>query len=250
MVKVIKMRGNKTLLTVGDVRALEAELEADLRRRAELDEQIMEKQKRLAAAKLFLPEINSTTAEAAAPRARVAAQRRPAKRETRARRAGRMTWTQGVVNVLHGQSSGISHVDLLAELRKTELGEHVSKGAKGFYQAIKRLHDGGAIVKSGGLIYSARLASKLKESGQPVHERVVGRGGSNTIVLGILNDHPQGLSAPELKEMAARHPDAPASIRVHKHYIYNVLSILKKDGVITNENGKYRLVTKPQGGVH
>lgn len=162
----------------------------------------------------------------------------------------RLTWSDEMRRVLGLQTTGISYPDLLAEISKSALGTTRSKGDKGFYQAVKRLTESGEVVKNNGLLFSKELAEEMAKKGMPLPRRVVGRGGSGTIVLGILHDNPQGLSAPEIKEKAATHPEAPDSIRVHKHYIYNVLGNLVDDGLITRNEGKYQLAKAGNHPVH
>lgn len=154
--------------------------------------------------------------------------------------AARLTWSAEMRRVLGEQDAGISYSDLLAILVNGDLGKHRSTGDKGFYQAIRRLTAAGELVKSGNLLYSAELAKTLKANGEALPVRSAERGGAGSIVLGILDQNPRGLSAPELKEKAGNHPDAPKSIRAHPHYIYNVLRKLAKAGKVTKEGYKYR----------
>lgn len=166
-------------------------------------------------------------------------------RKLLARRHGHLTWTEGMWRVLQQQTAGISYNDLMAELLKGELGQNPSKGHKGFYQAIRRLSSSGDVVKIGGMLYTAKLANELRRKGAelPVIKPGAGRGGSRVLILKILNAHPPGLTAPEIKQMAAKDPDATESLRVHKHYVYNVLGQMKKDGQITHEGNIYRIAS-------
>jgi len=161
----------------------------------------------------------------------------------------RITWSNEMRRVLAGLTEGISYSDLLSEIAKGELGAHRSKGDKGFYQAIKRLTKSGEIVKSKGLIYPAKVAEEFKARGMELPARGVDRGGSRTIIRAILAKHPNGLSGPQIQEAAAQHPDAPPSIRAHKHYVYNILGQMKKAGEIAHEGNMYRM-TKTGGTVH
>jgi hypothetical protein len=61
------------------------------------------------------------------------------------------------------------------------------------------------------------------------------------IVLSVLQDHPQGLAAPDVKRKAAEHPEAPVSLKEHGQYIYSVLDTLKIRGQAERgEDGKWR----------
>src|SRR6266705_1197397 len=239
------VRADKALLTVGDIRELESAIAADVRHRYELDTRISEKRKRLEAAKLFLPQAAERPVQKPKPTRSAHKGVRNAPKSARRINGARLTWASEVSKVLNESKTGISHQDLLAELSKTALGDNVSNGAKGFYNAVARLTKAGEVVKSGGLLYSFKLAQEIRDRGEALPSRVVGRGGSSSIVLGILHDHPHGLSGPQIKEIAGKHPDAPPSIREHGQYIYNVLGSLQRSGLITKHEGKYWLV-KPQ----
>ena len=171
-------------------------------------------------------------------------------RKIAAREYGRLTWTDAMWSVMQEQKQGISYTALLAELVKGELGNNRSKGDKGFYQAIRRLVASGDMVKIGGLLYTASLAAALRARGEnlPEAQRAGnGRGGSRHIILSVLTEHPRGLTGPQIKHLAAKHPNAPSSLRSDSHYIYNVLYLMKKDGEITHEGNVYRIGTMPTG---
>src|SRR5882672_6402224 len=146
--------------------------------------------------------------------------------------------------VMKQKQSGISYGDLLAELVKhPDLGKNRSKGDKGFYQAIRRLIAAGDLVKVGGTLYTASLAKLLRDQGHPIPETPSnGRsGGARSIILSVLIEHPKGLTGPQLKQIiAAKHPDAPSSLRSDSHYIYNVLGGMKKAGEVAKEGDFYK----------
>ncbi len=162
----------------------------------------------------------------------------------------RLTWSDEMRRILSKQRSGISYRDLLAEIAKGELPR--SSGDKGFYQAIKRLHDAGELEKRGGLLYAPDVLRSLEASGVTIPDgpqRTTG--GSGDIVRFILKQNPKGLSGPELRELLRAHPDAPKSMQKHPHYIYNILGSLIGTGKITKQNGKYLLAQpSPDGKGH
>ena len=257
------IRGNQPIARVSDIRVLEADQAADARAKAEIEERMAARQKRLDAMQYLLDtsdlpgSARQPERTPAKPKPKKIVRARPepksaAPKSTPFRANGKhLTWPIGIERVLSQQTEGISYKDLLAQLTKTELGQNVSEGAKGFYNAIARMSEAGAVVKAGGLLYSAALAKKINASGEPLPVRIVDRGGSTSIVLSILKEHPEGLTAPEIKEIVSKHPDSPASILKHKHYVYNVLSVLAERRQITREDGKYRLAkTQMAAGVH
>lgn len=104
----------------------------------------------------------------------------------------------------------------------------------------------GACVRWSGIAWRAERQGVVADDEDVLDAAVLDRG---VIERPGAGGNAQGLSAHDLKDRAAKHPDAPASIRIHKHYIYNVLANLRKDGVITRSGERYMLA-KPQGGVH
>ena len=135
---------------------------------------------------------------------------------------------------------GISHRDLLAALKQTELGGRVAPGEKGFYNAIGKLAEKGLLVKAGGLLYHRAVADRLVESGQSLPDMTpeVNRrpGSSAAFVVEALIGHPKGLTAPDLKKIVSARADAPKSLREHGQYIYNVLSTLMGSGAVSRNS--------------
>lgn len=242
-----RKRAKVSRRSAGGARQIEAEVAA-------LERALSEKKEILDAVRLVESSGLRVLPKVAAPRAKIlkGAKSRAVRKARSAKTAdSRLTWSDEMRHVLQEQEAGISYGDLLAILAKGPLGKKPrSKGDKGFYQAIKRLTDAGDIVKGGGLLYSAKLAQTLKSRGKPLPVHVSGRGGSSSIVLGILNEHPQGLSGPEIKELAGKNPNAPRSMREHDQYIYTVLGGLKQAGAILRmEDGKYRLSASHAGSI-
>jgi hypothetical protein len=167
-----------------------------------------------------------------------------AQRNLEQREYGRVVWSEEMWKVLKEQKQGISYADLLAELVKNpELGNNRSKGNKGFYQAIRRLTQAGDVEKIGGLLYTKALAKSLRARGDalPQSHPTPGRnGGARSIILALLTNYPGGLTGSQIKEIAAKHPDAPSSLRSDSHYIYNVLGGLKKKGEIAKDGELYK----------
>ena len=63
------------------------------------------------------------------------------------------------------------------------------------------------------------------------------------MTLAVIQAHPAGIKAAELKVELQRRADCPASMKKHGHYIYSVLSKLMDSGAITKDsNGAYRAV--------
>jgi len=241
---------NQTLLTMADIRKLQSELEEDERRLAELQVTIPEKKKRLEAAMFFAPQGFDTigkSRKAIAPkkkkrrangRGKSAARRRTAS-------ANRITWASEIRRILNASSKGLPYKEVLEQAKMTALGQRDAPGDKGFYGAIAKLSKNEEIVKHGGLLYCRKLADKLKANGQilPGMEADVRRrsGSGGTLVVNVLSEHLNGLTASELKKVLAGMPNAPESIRAHGQYIYNILGTLMGAGTVTRENGVYRL---------
>lgn len=74
-------------------------------------------------------------------------------------------------------------------------------------------------------------------------------GGSYAIVLKVMRDNPQGLTAREIGRKAGEHPDAARSLKLHVHYIYSILDILQERGeVVKGADGNWRATIKPNVG--
>lgn len=159
----------------------------------------------------------------------------------------RPTWRSDVVSVLGAEQQGITYQGLLVKVIDRHPDRPRSDGDKGFYHAMRRLLKSGAVTRaSNGLLYSAKLLKEMTERGEALPAPKAEHGGSPAIVVRILKDFPKGLPGPELGQKAAQQPDAPASMRTHKHYIYNVLGKLRADGVVMKDGHNYRLASSGQ----
>ena len=248
-------RGNaadsdEPLLTVAAVRALKADYEADVRLLAELPARVEQKKVRLDAATLFLPSgFNwmEPVAEQIAPSAIPATAEQPSK-SSEAIPDGRISWTGEMTKALAKLPSGITHKDLLAILKKTELGERQSTGEKGFYNAIGKLAEKGVLVKSGGLLYHRDVADRIKATGASLPDMTFDAsrraGSSASFVVEALQANPKGLTAPALKQIVGSREDAPKSLREHGQYIYNILSTLMGSGAVSRRAGVYKLTRR------
>lgn len=251
------------LLTVADIARLKAEYEADVRLLEELPARIKQRRRRYEAALLFAPpgfdpnSLNAPQAQAAAPapvREPVAApsfelaspptssQEDMAEEETG---PGRLTWIGEVERVLIEAGRGLAHQQVLDILKATELGDRMSAGGKGFYNAVARLEHQGRLVKAGGLLYAAKTVDDMVARGEalPDNTAEVRRraGGSSSAVLEVLREHPSGLDVTQLREAVSKRPGVPESITKHSHYIYNVLSTLMGQGAIEKQGEIYRI---------
>jgi hypothetical protein len=251
---------NQALLTVDDYLRLKDAYESDVRLLAELPQRIERQARKLEAAALFLPagfdviewsraDVQDSGMQAVvdSPVATKAAETEAAERlGDDDSDPGRLSWTVAILAQLLKSGRGMSHSELLDILKATPLGEGLSQGAKGFYNGIARLSKSGKIVKAGGLLYAAEIAEQLKRSGEELPEWTSsGRqraGGSGRLVLEELMKHEAGLTAPRLKELVGTRPDAPKSMSLHSHYIYNILGTLVGTGAVEKgADGVYRI---------
>lgn len=254
-----------SLLTVEDIIRYKADYEADLKLLDELPARIKQKKRKYEAALFFapdgfdpdvslkpaviaVPDLNYVTTPivrepVTSPSFELGVQQQskePEETETR------LTWIGELARVLDASPKGISHQDALTQLKKTKLGERVSQGEKGFYNAVALLDKRGGLVKAGGLLYSANVIEQMKARGESIPDESVETrrrsGGSGAATLQVLRSHPQGLDANTLRSELAKAPGAPASIAKHGHYIYNILGSLMGQGAIEKDaNGIYKL---------
>lgn len=159
---------------------------------------------------------------------------------------GRTTWTGELKKLLNKSSVGISHQYALTQLKETSLGERVSKGEKGFYNAVGLLEKQGFLIKNGGLLYSDKLVADMKARGELLPDVSIEMrrrpGGSGSAALEVLRANPDGLDAHTLRIEMSKMPSVPQSVTKHGHYIYNVLGTLMGHGDIEKDNeGIYKL---------
>lgn len=257
--KMSAMNDDAPLLTVADIRALNAEIQADSRLLAELPKRIAAKKARLAAALLFAPEGLSLSADAEKksridtrinPETAVVTggERMPKRRIVRIIKArnGRLTWTAAVMGALNHSDGGLSHRELKAKIAKTELASRFKTSDKGFYGAIGKLADSGKLVKFGGLLYARKVAEKLQKNGKSLPDKTAEsrRRGAGAFVVEVLREFPTGLSTAQIKQLVSAKPEAPKSIKEHGQYIYSILAPLIKSGEVQKLDGIYRLAEK------
>lgn len=244
------------LLTVAGIRALHAEYQAKMRLLKQLPDEIISLKDRLDAALLFAPkglDLSAVDVEKPVVDTRITpgvgkiAVSVPTTKRRKSRiirsRNGKLTWTAAVMGALIHAGAGLSHRDLKAKIAKTELASRLKTSEKGFYGAIAKLADSGKLIKSGGLLYSRKVAEKLQKNGKSLPDKTAEsrRRGSAPVVLEVLRDFPSGLTPAQLKQLMAAKPDAPKSIREHGHYIYSILAPLVASGEVKKLDGVYRL---------
>ena len=244
--------GASALLTVDDIVRLKIDYDADVRLYEELPARIKFKKRRFEAALLFAPPgfnpdapmpalvtapnpPESSPVENAAPVFELASE--PMTKEDSAGSGGKLTWIKAVSHVLETSERGLPHQEVLSKVKETKLGEHSSAGDKGFYNAIARLEKRGELIKNGGLLYSKTLVEQMRAQGQSLPDMTTEArrraGGSATVVLEVLRDHPEGMDANQLRDEVGKKPGVPASIAKHGHYIYNILGTLIGQGAVT-----------------
>jgi len=242
--------GDTPLLTVAGVKQMEAEYLADVQLLAELPARIARKKQRLDAARLFMPEAsdlvlhNEAGKTVAAPIA--SAKIIPTEATTQRLPLPEGSTLIGAIDfILRTDGRGLSHKELMTRLEDYSFGPQLQKSDKGFYNGISRLYARGKLVKSGGLLYAESVAEDMKKSGKSLTDLTADiqrrTNSSASFVVEILQSHPRGLSAAELKQILNGMPEAPKSIREHGQYIYNVLSTLMASGTIVKKDGKYAL---------
>lgn len=250
------------LLTIADIHELKEDLEADQRLLKDLPRRIEQKKAKLEAALLFAPDSlrqqKGRSSVEAASKPQMKSQRpkvspaSPAKSTPKApasvkriirARNGKKTWTSAILKVLEAAKKGLSHRELRAGLENAGMSGRLAKSDKGFYSGIAKLVRTGQAVRSGGMLYAHDVATELQKSGKPLPDKTVEtrQRGSTALVADVLRKFPEGLNGQQLQELVSARPDAPQSIRDHRHYIYNILNGLVKSGRVTKADSKYRL---------
>lgn len=231
-------------LTLGDFVRLREEIEADMNLLALLPGRIAQKKKLYDAALQYVQANVGITVAPDGGRTSSAVTRPP---ETQPKpkgdqdSLGKLTWIGQTRRIINAADHGLSYAEILAELKALPLAPSV--GDKGFYNAVIRLEAKSEIVKASGLVYSARLAQQ-KGLTPRAHSKADGNlGGTSGITLAVIQAHPAGIKAADIKGELQRRADCPESMKKHGHYIYSVLSKLMDSGAITKDsNGVYRAV--------
>lgn len=238
------MHASATLLTLGDVMKLRAEIEADVELLALLPARIAQKKKLYDAALLFAPANFGSMVEpdaGQAPAEVMVSSKQTALQQGDLDSTGKLTWIGEARRIINEADSGLSYADVLSKLKTLPLPP--SAGDKGFYNSMARMEAKGEIVKAGGLVYSARLAQLHGLAPRTQTKPDVNLGGTSGIALAVLVAHPAGLKAADVKQALLSRPDCPESMRKHGHYIYSVLTKLIDNGSATKDaNGVYRAV--------
>ena len=254
------------LLTVADIIRFKADYEADVKLLDELPARIKAKKRKYEASLVFAPiGFDPAAPLAEKPTSRFFTSQKESElnfepilearsvSEELAQEGGdseeggrRITWTGELQKILEKASEGISHQDALSMLKSTSLGGRVSKGDKGFYNAIALLEKKNRLIKNGGLLYSPKLVEEMKSRGEILPdvstETRRRAGGSGSAVLEILRAHSSGLNANELRDELGKLPGITESITKHGHYIYNVLGTLMGQGEIEKDaQGIYKI---------
>ena len=250
--------GDKPLLTVGDVRALKADYEADMQLFADLPARIEQKKRKLDAALMFLPtgaNIDDdeeeqadqlSTPVPADSDASVPKWPMPAHLSTN---SNRTSWASAMAAVLAALPGGSSHKDLRSMMEKSALAKGGTLTTKTFYNTISRLAEKGDLIKSGGLLFHKEVFARVMVVGPAAAPSTapVQLSSSAKIVAEALAPHPKGLSVPEIRQVVSTRPDAPKSLRNHSQYVYSILATMTKHGVVRKQKENYYLVKK--GGI-
>lgn len=236
------------LLTQADLIKLAEEILVDKKISADADMRIAKNTRRLDAGMQWAPEdfdpfIEAARAVPEPPKAE------PVKPAPIIKRFGRdwskeLTWMSEVERLVNA-CDNIEKQEVLNRLLETPLGKKASKGFKGFYNAVSRLSASGKITQNGTKLYSRRAIELMEARGEslPTDRKV---SSSGVLVVGVLGKYQTGLTGGQLQQMVSSEPNAPESLRKHKHYIYGVLNSLIESGHVVKRRGIYHLAAKDQ----
>ena len=248
----------KTELSADFIYQLKNELDDDVRLLEELPERIAHRKKRYEAALLFAPvgfdpekSVSVTSDDTLDVETQVQIDTSLGNERTdlssavsKAEKTALLSWASCIQRTLDSALTGMTHQEVLAKVKSNFPELPVSKGDKGFYNAIGKLSERGLLVKHAGSLYSPTVIESITKRGEnlPAVPEVQTRAGSSgEIILAILDDHAEGLSAADLKKLVDDVPNAPKSLREHSQYIYNVLATLIGSGRVSKSGNLYRL---------
>jgi len=240
-------------LPEASILAIKKSLDAKRRLYEKLPSEIEALSKRYEAAMLFAPpnfdpeQALEKESEAPVKEINVVTLPPPATRKVAVKRKIEKTvkpigWRKGLQIILEGAEDGLSHQPLLTIARDTYKFPP-SVGEKGFYNAIAKLINAGAVVKHGNILFSSNIYTRRKGGGTlPVLQETQRRAGSSAeLIYSALEAHPEGLTGPGLKTVVSAMPGAPKSLREHAQYVYNILGAMMGSGEVIKTYGVYRL---------
>lgn len=146
--------------------------------------------------------------------------------------------------ILEDAMGGLPHKQLL-QMAREKYQFPPSNGEKGFYNAVAKLVNAGAVVKHGNLLFADKVIKEITAKGGalPVVPEMARRAGSSAeLIHQVLVQHPDGLSGPDLRNIVAGLPEAPKSLREHAQYVYNILGAMMGTGEVSKVDGIYRLM--------
>lgn len=155
---------------------------------------------------------------------------------------------QTIIDILGKARNGLTHRELMEQLKQTEHAARATKnGGKSYYNIVSKLIARNAIIRHATQNFHPRIYEALKASGnlpsiEP--EMAVQKNSGADIALQVLRQHPRGLTGLQLRDKAAVMPGAPKSIEHHGQYIYNVLATLIGAGLVERSNNIYRIAEK------
>ncbi|WP_038487365.1 hypothetical protein [Janthinobacterium agaricidamnosum] len=261
---------NPSELSAEFILQLKHELEADVQLLKELPERISQRKKRYEAALMFAPlgfdpdaalnvvpkvqkevevatvpvRVNESTADVSSEFTLTAVDGSHSENVP--------SWTKAIQHVLENSSTGLAHKELLTTIRNEFPAMPTSVGEKGFYNGIGKLSEKRVLVKHGGLLYAKKTVDSIIARGESLPEgpsTQTRSGSSGEIILSILKGHAGGLAAAELKVLISEVPNAPASLKKHSQFIYNVLATLIGSGQVVKMGNLYRLAEKDKAPV-
>jgi hypothetical protein len=145
-----------------------------------------------------------------------------------------------VIRIVKRAVAGITHRQVMGELRKTEFADRVDLNeSKRYYSTVGKLFKSGMLVKHGEKIYSKGVFETLQQvPGALAPPERFKEGGTTGQIVKVLSLNPGGLSASEIRDKLIE-ADESNRKRFGGQYVYNCLSRLYKNQVILRENSVY-----------
>ncbi|MCH7805935.1 MAG: hypothetical protein IH995_02160 [Proteobacteria bacterium] len=167
------------------------------------------------------------------------------------RRSKSETWTNTILRIVEEAGRKMSYSEVKDEVRKTHLGDTLSRTEAAFYGALKKLEDREKLVRHRGWIFTPGIYEQFK--------RDVAEGKAVDVPSGtfknqeshnwlaverFLKNRPNGAMASEIVNHLINDPPPDLNVTKNKNSIYNLLARQRKNGHLDWRDDRYYLPRK------
>ena len=155
----------------------------------------------------------------------------------------RSGWTHTILKVVTEANRPITHAEVKAEVAKTDLGQRLRVSESGFYGAILKLSRKNLIKRENGYLLAPHVYERLNRAGPtvPPLPPVNRHSPTRDAIVEFLRANPGGGKTAEILGYVMSRPGFDTRNRYSRTVVYNLVSRLVKQGVLTKEGEIVRL---------